>query len=832
MGAGAQCRTLWRRVLRVVASLASLTAVAAMALVLPGAAGATDSGRVGSFQPLGKFVVPGGGVAEITSATPDGKTLVYTDSDAGEVGFVDLSDPASPVLDGVVSVGGSPTSVDVSPDGSLALVTVQTSTLEEGEPPEISLGKLVAVDLARREVAGSVELGAGPDSVAVTEIGRELAATVAVENEPVVVDDSGNLTDEEEPGNPGDVSEPGFIQVVTVNRQNVAASRVTDVRLDLSGTDLVFPDDPQPEFVDVREGRAAVSLQENNGIAVLDLANAVAGEDPVESVFSLGVASDRPADLSADAEISFSETYPADVADEPEAGTRMPDGISWSDDGSVLYSADEGELDFTGGRGWSAWSPEGEQLFDSGDSLETSAVARGHYPEAESEDKGIEVENIETGIYGGTEFAFVTSEAASFAAVYRISDSAQPELVQILPTGIAPEGLLALPDRNLFVTADEDSGTISVFGGVQGGFDGVSEERPTLFSSGLDEPFSALSGFAASPQDPQSFYAVPDDALTSRIFNVEVQQSSARVREETAVTKDGEQASYDLEGIANNTSAEDGGYWLASEGNAEFGKPEYLPNLLVRVDQGGNVLKEIPLPQDVDSPEGGLVRSNGFEGVAVSDDGRYLLAPIQRGYEDDDAVGGVEHTRIARYDLEEKTWDFFLYPLDPYTQEPEDPEEPLVVGLSEIVNLPGDRYAVIERDDQVGGAAQIKRVYSFSLDGVAPSDGPLTPESDLAGKVIDKTLLVDVLDEFSPFEKVEGLALTSSGELWAGLDNDGGEVETLFVRLGSPHMLAATGGTPLAAAGAAASALLLAAGALLAIVAHTRRAKGGEESGL
>ena len=44
-------------------------------------------------------------------------------------------------------------------------------------------------------------------------------------------------------------------------------------------------------------------------------------------------------------------------------------------------------------------------------------------------------------------------------AVYRDREGADPELLQVLPGGIGPEGLLAIPSRNLFVTAtDGDNG--------------------------------------------------------------------------------------------------------------------------------------------------------------------------------------------------------------------------------------------------------------------------------------------------------------------------------------------------------------------------------------
>lgn len=364
-----------------IAFLSAVTISVSVLLALPAESDAQTSQEESSaaFDRVGTFQVPDGGVAEIVAATPDGQALAYTDAENGAVGFVDLSDPAAPQpLGDQVDVGGEPTSVGVSPDGSLALAVVQTSNLEEGQPPELSPGQLVAIDIASQEVVGSVDLGPGPDAIKVAQIGGETVAVVAVENEPVVVDESGNLTDKEAPGNPMDQSTPGLVQVVTVNPDDIAASKVTDVNLDLSGTGLLYPDDPQPEFVDISsDGRAAVSLQENNGLAIFDVAAALSGQLQV-TISNLGVVADRPADLTSDGEVSLTQTYPADaLADEPNAGTRQPDAIDWGPDNSLVYTANEGEVELTGGRGFSAFTPDGELLFDDGGQLTQTAAEQG-----------------------------------------------------------------------------------------------------------------------------------------------------------------------------------------------------------------------------------------------------------------------------------------------------------------------------------------------------------------------------------------------------------------------------------------------------------------------
>ena len=295
-----------------------------------------------------------------------------------------------------------------------------------------------------------------------------------------------------------------------------------------------------------------------------------------------------------------------------------------------------------------------------------------------------------------------------------------------------------------------------------------------------DHEWGALSGLVADRVDPLVLYAVPDDAYASRVLRIRISSQGVPLEVKVAadVSKDGQQAYYDLEGIAHDTSSQapaEPGFWLASEGNARFDHDDYLPNMIVQVDGRGRVLQEVRLPQTVDSPRGGLVSKYGFEGVTVSSDGRYVVCAIQGAFRDDSDAQG-HFTRIARYDLTARTWEFFLYPLDTGRK------ESTFVGLSELINLGGDRYAVIERDNEEGKRARVKRIYAFRLDGVAPFEGVLRKRSDLSGRVITKTLLADT-QPLGDFPKIEGLALAADGALWAGPDDDGRGQGQPFVRV-------------------------------------------------
>ncbi len=113
-------------------------------------------------------------VAEIVSVTDDGMTLVYTDSEQENIGFVDITDPSSPVAAGTVALTGEPTSVAIL--GGLAVAGINTSADYVN-----TSGELVAIDIATKTIVKTWALGGQPDSVAVSPDGKYVV--VAIENE-------------------------------------------------------------------------------------------------------------------------------------------------------------------------------------------------------------------------------------------------------------------------------------------------------------------------------------------------------------------------------------------------------------------------------------------------------------------------------------------------------------------------------------------------------------------------------------------------------------------------------------------------------------------------
>ena len=695
------------------------------ALAAAGAPADAQDGR--SFHRVASFPVtanlPDGAdpatetAPEIVAATADGLTLVYTDSPLGALGFVDLSDPASPRPLGTLSLDGEPTSVGIA--GGFALAGVNTS-------PSFTApsGALVAVNVEDRAEVDRCDLGGQPDAVAVAPDGSFVA--VAVENERDEDLDSGAI-----PQMP-----PGTVALIDLTAEGLPDC-ATLRTADLAGLAEVAPSDPEPEYVDVNErGEVVVTLQENNHLAVLDRDGSVLSHFPAGSV-----------DLEG---IDATDEGSALIFDEAATGlAREPDAAAWID-ADRFATANEGDYE-GGSRGWTIFSRDGAVVWDSGTSFERAIVEIGHYPDRRSDAKGVEPESVDFAVVDGTPMLFVGAERASVVGVYDVSDPAAPVLRQLLPSGIGPEGYAVIPDRGLLVTANE--GDLIEDGGARAhlmvyALGEGAPSYPMLTSAGADEPigWGALSGMVA--RDGRLF-AVNDGfyAYQPRIFEIDPTEVPARIVGAVDVTRAGRPAQkLDMEGIA--TDGEDG-FWIASEGRTD----RLLPHALVRVGADGEIVEEVALPAELLAVE----RRFGLEGVTRVGD--VLWMALQREWGDDPE--GM--AKLLHYDPASGEWGVVHYPLEP--------AEVGWVGLSEVAAHDGALY-LVERDDRIGEAARVKRITRVALDGLEPAPLGGTPP------VVEKVLVRDLLGDLRATggivpEKVEGLAVAEDGTAWVVTDNDG-----------------------------------------------------------
>lgn len=373
-------------------------------------------------------------------------------------------------------------------------------------------------------------------------------------------------------------------------------------------------------------------------------------------------------------------------------------------------------------------------------------------------------------------------------AVYDMGQKNQPVFKQVLPAALAPEGVLAIPSRNLLIAASEndDRATNSTLRSALNiyQYQSAPAAYPTIQSAnradGTPIPWSALSGLAAAPTG-SIVYGIDDSFFRgNRIFEIDTSTKPASLKREIRITDpNGKIAALaatlpaakdanafdatDLAALVNADGsvnldpegislASAGGFWIASEGAGTVGdaaRPVLSANLVFKLSASGVIEEIIQLPAEVNAKQ----QRFGFEGIAESN-GKLVVA-FQRAW------AGETQPRIGVYDLAAKTWQFMFYPLDAVTS----PNKGWV-GLSEITALGNNRFVVIERDNQGGPDARVKKLYRIDLTGVAN------------GATLTKTLMRDVLPDLRKtnglvVEKIEGFAVLANGDALLVNDNDG-----------------------------------------------------------
>ncbi len=669
--------------------------------------------------------------AEIIAASADGMTIAYSDSPLGVIGIIDITDPKNPQPKGNVVVDGEPTAVSII--GNTAFAGVNTS--ESYTAPS---GKLVSIDLASGEITGECDLGGQPDSTAVAKDGSFVA--VAIENERD--EDLGDGRVGQAPG--------GYMVKVMIEDEAIVCDSL--LKIDVSGLTEIAPEDPEPEFVDVNSlGEIAVTLQENNAIVV------IGADGEVMNQFSAG---------SVDLEnIDATDERGALIFTESQMGRlREPDGLQWIDDNHFAI-ANEGDMD-GGSRGFTIFNKDGTVVYEAGTSFEEAIIQAGHYPDKRSDAKGNEPEGMEFAVFGDTPYLFILSERSSMVGVYDVTDPTAPVLKNLLPSGISPEGAIAIPSRNLLVTANETD--LIEDGGARAHvmvyeLQDAPAAYPQLTSEGADEliGWGAISGMVAG--EDGMVYAVNDSfyGYQPTIFTIDTKQTPARIVSALPVTRGGYPAQkLDMEGI---TLDGDGGFWVASEGRTD----RMVPHGLYHINADGEIEEEIALPAELLAVE----KRYGFEGVTMIGDTLWMA--VQREWADDaDNV-----VKLVAYDTDSEEWGAVSFP--------KEQAENGWVGLSEIT-AHGDYVYLIERDNQIGEAAAIKQIVRVPASEMVPAT--LGTELPVVSKEFVRDLIPDLAANGGyVVDKIEGLAIFEDGTTWVSTDNDGvddSSGETFFWTIG------------------------------------------------
>lgn len=366
---------------------------------------------------------------------------------------------------------------------------------------------------SRRQLGAPVPVGPLPDMLSFTPDGRRLL----VANE---------ATPNARPTPAGQSAEDpaGSVSIVDVHRR-----RVTTLAIDpsLPGYDTLrlfpaagtlptqpasySPYGPEPEYiaVDPQGQRAYVTLQEANGIAVLDLRrerfekilplgrkdfslpgneidpNDQDGEIRLRSVSAFGLY--QPDAIAAYAHRGRTYLLMANEGDARDNGSGDGEderrgaagnaSIEYVPDGSELGrltlsnvdSARGGALVAFGARSFSIRTTDGELVFDSGSALDREAIRLGLYDDGRSDNKGVEPEGVALLHVGGRTLAFVGLERTlkSVVVAWDVTDPrAARHVGTIVGEGdLSPEGLTAFrAGRHVYVAvANEVSDTTSLF---------------------------------------------------------------------------------------------------------------------------------------------------------------------------------------------------------------------------------------------------------------------------------------------------------------------------------------------------------------------------------
>jgi hypothetical protein len=439
------------------------------------------------LQPLGTYASGNFAVAAAEIVAYDAFTrraFVVNASDT-TVDVLNLADPSNPVKIHVIdasALGGAANSVDAH--GGILAVAIEANDKQAN-------GLVAFYRTKDFTLLGSVEVGALPDMLTFTSDGNYvLVANEGEPNSDYTIDPPGSISiiDLRRGVAKATVRHAGF---EAFNGQ-MEALREKGVRI--YGPNASVAQDLEPEYITVEGKRAYVTLQEANAIAVVDIAKA-----KVLNILPLGFKehslpgneldpSDRDNGIrianwpvlgmyQPDAIASYrfkGKTYlvTANEGDTRDydgfaeevrvgAGSVVLDPTSFPDAAALKANASLGRLTITrpfgdtdgdgdfdklylpGGRSFSIWSEQGQQVFDSGSDFESitanllPAEFNSNHEEQPSADtrsdnKGPEPEGLALGEILGRMYAFIGLERMSGIMVYDITDPRDVQFVQYM----------------------------------------------------------------------------------------------------------------------------------------------------------------------------------------------------------------------------------------------------------------------------------------------------------------------------------------------------------------------------------------------------------------
>ncbi|MCP9806626.1 choice-of-anchor I family protein, partial [Cyanobium sp. T1B-Tous] len=452
------------------------------------------------------------------TVTIGGKLFVLSSGGGSTLQVTDATDATQPELVGRESYGDGYVSTSVASYGDLLAVALSPADYDTTGGKGLVRFYRVSADGTLTQIA-DVQVGYLPDGIAFNETGTKLV--IANEGQPA----AGYTLDR--PGSIGIIDIQGRVNPVFTYTELLFDDIALPEDFRISGpTGTTQATDIEPEYVAIQGIYAYVTLQENNGVAKVNLAT-----NTIEKIFSLETVdySTQLVDLS-DKDGGFKP-----LLGQAYEGLRMADGIAaYSVKGKDYFiTANEGDgreyfaigadpeeddpvytdeergsgnanrvkrltddatvgsedrITTFGSRSITIFDADtGTVLWDSGNTLQTIAFAAwvpstdkdgnpilvSNYADSRSDDKGVEPEGVVVAKVDGRSYAIVSLErgVSSMLAVFDVSDPTAGQFVTstVIAGSISPEGLLVVDakqsptGRAQLIVSNELSNTLNVF---------------------------------------------------------------------------------------------------------------------------------------------------------------------------------------------------------------------------------------------------------------------------------------------------------------------------------------------------------------------------------
>lgn len=462
-----------------------------------------------SLAETGSIDLGDAGASEISAYDPSTKKLfVVNNSAVNKIDVVDLSNTSKPTLltsIGLSAYGGFVNSLSIH-SGKLAAAIENTNKQDAG--------KVVVFNTTDYAEIKAITVGALPDMVTYSPDGKYILT--ANEGEP-----SDNYANDPT-GSVSIISTTDY-SVISLDFSGFASQvgTLSAAGLRIFGVGNNFAKDIEPEYVTISSDSktAWVTLQENNGIAKIDLDTKV-----ITNIFPLGfknyMLDNYRMDISdRDNAIAFNKNWNVKGMFQPDAiavvNAGIPllftanegdareytaltevkrvkdvnlDPLSFPNSSVLKQDANMGRLNITttrgdtdgdgdfdelysfGARSFSIWNGNtGELVYDSKNDLDARIAADGLYDDGRSDDKGTEPEGLTIGQIGDRNYLFIGLERADAIAMYDITNPYYPLFIKTFRTGDGPEGVLFIPakdspnGKSLLVVSNENDGLIKIY---------------------------------------------------------------------------------------------------------------------------------------------------------------------------------------------------------------------------------------------------------------------------------------------------------------------------------------------------------------------------------